>query len=194
VTPVVAHGVACVVQVPALAGERWKTTVLTPEPASAELLTRAIDPRTFAPPAGEVTEPVGFVLSIRRLATTLVLVLPTLSVASAAQVVRGHRFRASCRSSPRSRRPRRVGGERRPGAGAAGERWNATDGARVGVAGGCREADRAAQVRAGIGERRRRPLVSATIVYEPLVRHDPAGSRPVTVRPVAGAVVVPLKV
>ena len=55
----------------------------TPEPASAELLASTVEPLMFAPGAGEVTEPVGFVLSIRRFATTLVLVLPTLSVASA---------------------------------------------------------------------------------------------------------------
>ena len=68
---------------PAPAGERWNTIVSTPEPASAELLASATEPLTLAPPAGEVTEPVGFVLSIRRFATTSVLVLPTSSVASA---------------------------------------------------------------------------------------------------------------
>ena len=46
-------------------GERWNWTVSTPEPASAELLVSATVPRTFAPAAGAVTEPVGSVLSTR---------------------------------------------------------------------------------------------------------------------------------
>ena len=38
------------------------------------------------------------------------------------------------------------------------------------------------------------PLVSATIVYEPVFETTPAGLDAVTVRPVLGAVVVPLNV
>ena len=47
------------VQVPAPAGERWNWTVATPEPVSAESLVSVTVPRTFAPAAGAVTEPVG---------------------------------------------------------------------------------------------------------------------------------------
>ena len=54
------------VQVPAPAGERWNWTVSTPEPpASAELLVSATVPRMAAASAGNVTLPVGSVLSIR---------------------------------------------------------------------------------------------------------------------------------
>ncbi len=53
------------VQVPAPAGERWKTTVATPEPASAEFEVRATVPRTSAASIGAVIVPVGSVLSTR---------------------------------------------------------------------------------------------------------------------------------
>ncbi len=74
--------VAIVVQVPAPAGERWKSAEATPEPPSAELEeTVTAAPRTLAEAAGAVTEPVGFVLSTRTLVTSAeVKLLPTLSV------------------------------------------------------------------------------------------------------------------
>ena len=50
---------------PAPAGERWKTTVSTPDPASAEFEVSATVPRRSAASAGAVTEPVGSVLSTR---------------------------------------------------------------------------------------------------------------------------------
>ena len=54
------------VHVPAPAGERWNWTVSTPEPpASAELLVSATVPRIAAASAGNVTVPVGSVLSTR---------------------------------------------------------------------------------------------------------------------------------
>ena len=68
------------VQMPAPAGERWNRTVAIPEPASAESLVSAIVPRTFAPPPGAVTEPVGSVLSTRTVITGDVKTLPALSV------------------------------------------------------------------------------------------------------------------
>ena len=68
------------VQVPAPAGERWNCVVATPEPASAELLVIAIVPRTFAPPAGAVTAPVGAVLSTRTVIGADEKALPALSV------------------------------------------------------------------------------------------------------------------
>ena len=64
-TSVVSKLAGWFVQVPAPAGERWNWTVATPDPASAELLVSATVPRTFAPPAGAVTAPVGTVLSMR---------------------------------------------------------------------------------------------------------------------------------
>ncbi len=69
------------VQVPAPAGERWKVTVLTPEPpASAELLVSEIVLRTLAASAGAVIDPVGFVLSTRTVIVAEVKELPALSV------------------------------------------------------------------------------------------------------------------
>ncbi len=53
------------VHVPAPAAERSNWTVATPEPPSAELLESATVPRRSAPPAGDVTSPVGSVLSTR---------------------------------------------------------------------------------------------------------------------------------
>ena len=51
------------VQVPAPAGERWKMTVATPLPASAESLASTTVPARRRRSAGEVTEPVGLVAS-----------------------------------------------------------------------------------------------------------------------------------
>ena len=69
------------VQVPAPAGERWKTTVSRPEPASAELLVSETGGTPIsAPLAGAVTEPVGRVLSTRTVTVAEVKVLPALSV------------------------------------------------------------------------------------------------------------------
>jgi hypothetical protein len=66
---------------PAPAGERWNCAEATPEPPSPEFESTEIVPRTLAPVAGAVTEPDGFVLSTRTLATTAELSeLPTLSV------------------------------------------------------------------------------------------------------------------
>ena len=84
-TVVVSKLAAWFVQVPAPAGERWNTTVATPdaEPptsVSAELLVSAIVPRTFAATAGAVTAPVGRVLSTRIVIAAEVKALPALSV------------------------------------------------------------------------------------------------------------------
>jgi hypothetical protein len=69
------------VHVPAPAGDCWNWADATPAPESAESESTAIVPRTFAPAAGAVTEPVGFVLSTCTFATTAdVSELPTLSV------------------------------------------------------------------------------------------------------------------
>src|ERR671922_199309 len=69
------------VQFPAPAGDRWNWAEATPEPPSAEFESTEIVPRTFAPAAGAVIEPVGVVLSTRTLATTAEGVeLPALSV------------------------------------------------------------------------------------------------------------------
>ncbi len=74
--------VAIVVQVPAPAGERWKSACCTPEPPSAEFEeTVTALPRTFALATGAVIEPVGFVLSIRTFVTSAdVKLIPTLSI------------------------------------------------------------------------------------------------------------------
>ncbi len=70
-----------VVQLPSPRGERWNTTVPTPEPpASAEFAATAIEARTLAPSAGAVIEPVGFVLSTRTVIAAEVKELPALSV------------------------------------------------------------------------------------------------------------------
>ena len=70
-----------VVQVPSPSGERWNTTVPTPEPAaSAEFAATAIEARTLAPSAGAVIEPVGSVLSTRTVIAEEVKELPALSV------------------------------------------------------------------------------------------------------------------
>ena len=71
------------VQVPAPAGERWKTTDARPEPPSAELLASRIVSRTSAAFAGEVIEPVGLVTSIDQ-----VKVAGVASVFAAASVAR----------------------------------------------------------------------------------------------------------
>ena len=68
------------VHVPAPAGERWNCVVATPEPASAESLASETVPRTFAPPAGAVTAPVGSVLSTRTVIGAEAKALPALSV------------------------------------------------------------------------------------------------------------------
>jgi hypothetical protein len=54
--------------------------VATPEPASAELLVSPTVPRTFAPAAGAVTEPVGAVLSTRTVIAAEAKTLPAWSV------------------------------------------------------------------------------------------------------------------
>ena len=67
---------------PAPAGERWKTTLATPEPPSVELLTSMIVPLTSAPSAGEVIEPVGSVASTSHVyVTSLASVFPAASLA-----------------------------------------------------------------------------------------------------------------
>ncbi len=68
------------VQVERPIGERWNTTVATPEPVSAELLTSVIEPRTLAAATGLVTDPVGSVLSTRTVVTAELKTLPALSV------------------------------------------------------------------------------------------------------------------
>ena len=81
------------VQVPAAAGERWKTTVATPEPASAESLASTTVPPTAAPFAGAMTEPVGGVASTSHVnVTSEASVFPAASVARALSV---------CEPSPR---------------------------------------------------------------------------------------------
>jgi hypothetical protein len=55
--------VSITVQVPKPAGERWKTTCWTPEPASAESDETPVRPRTTAAAAGAVIEPVGLAVS-----------------------------------------------------------------------------------------------------------------------------------
>ena len=79
---------AWAVQVPVPAGERWKTTVATPEPpVSAELLASTIVPPTSAPFAGDVIEPVGAVASTSHVnVLSLASVLPAASVARAFSV------------------------------------------------------------------------------------------------------------
>ena len=73
--------VAIVVHVPAPAGERCSAADATPDPASAELADTVTDPRTMALVAGDVSEPVGAVLSTRTLLTVAdVVELPALSV------------------------------------------------------------------------------------------------------------------
>ncbi len=70
-----------VVQLPSPSGERWNTTVPTPEPpASVELDVTAIDARTLALSTGAVIEPTGFVLSTRTVTAADVKELPALSV------------------------------------------------------------------------------------------------------------------
>ena len=78
---------AWLVHVPAPAGERWKTTVATPEPVSAESLASTIVPPTAAPFAGAVIEPVGAVASTSHVKVTSVAsVFPAASVARASSV------------------------------------------------------------------------------------------------------------
>ena len=71
------------VQVPAPAGERWIFTLATPEPPSVPVADSAtVVPARYAP--GSVMPAVGAVLSTRRFVTTVELVvLATLSVATA---------------------------------------------------------------------------------------------------------------
>ena len=70
-----------VVQVFAPAGERWKATEATPEPASVAPAVATIVPRRFAAAIGEVRAPAGAVLSTRTFATVaLVPGLPAASV------------------------------------------------------------------------------------------------------------------
>ena len=78
---------------PAPAGERWKATVATPEPASAESLASTTVPPTAAPFDGAVTEPVGAVAS-----TSHVKVTSEASVFPAASVARAF---SVCEPSPR---------------------------------------------------------------------------------------------
>src|SRR5581483_2949702 len=62
---------------------RWKSAEATPEPPSAEFEVTVTVPLRLAAAAGAVIEPVGFVLSTRRLEITLEVVwFPTLSVAT----------------------------------------------------------------------------------------------------------------
>ena len=73
--------VGVAVQEPAPAGLRSKTTVATPDPASAELLVRATGETPISAPfAGAVTLPVGAVLSTRTVTEPDVNELPALSV------------------------------------------------------------------------------------------------------------------
>ena len=68
-------------QVPAPAGERWKSAEATPEVASPELEeTLTLEPRRLAAAAGAVTEPVGLVLSTVTVRVALAKELPALSV------------------------------------------------------------------------------------------------------------------
>ena len=76
------ESVSIVVHVPAPAGERWNTTWATPETESAEFDATATVPDSEAPPAGEVSEPVGSLLS------TLIVCLAESSVFPAASVAR----------------------------------------------------------------------------------------------------------
>jgi hypothetical protein len=77
----VSQGAGVAVHVPAPAGLRSKTTVATPEPASAESPVSATGATPIsAPLAGAVTEPVGLVLSTRIEIVADVKALPALSV------------------------------------------------------------------------------------------------------------------
>jgi hypothetical protein len=72
------------VHVPAPAGERWNCAEATPEPPSSEFELTEIVPRTLAPAAGAVTDPIGLVLSTCRFVTAVELTtLPAMSVATA---------------------------------------------------------------------------------------------------------------
>ncbi len=70
------------VQEPTPAGRLSKRTESTPEPLGSEAVTEtATVPDTRAPSDGALSEPVGLVLSTRRLATVAEVVwLPALSV------------------------------------------------------------------------------------------------------------------
>ena len=77
----VVSAAATFVQVLAPAGDRWKSTLATPEPPSAESDVTVKVPLMIALGAGAVIDPAGAVLSTRTLAMTPdVKALPTLSV------------------------------------------------------------------------------------------------------------------
>ena len=72
------------VQEPPPAGLRSKRTESTPEPpVSAEFEETEIVPRTAAPSAGAVSEPVGFVLSTVTVRSADVKLFPASSVVTA---------------------------------------------------------------------------------------------------------------
>ncbi len=72
--------VSIVVQVPAPAGERWKTTESMPDPPSDAVALSGTSPRRLAP--GSVRLAAGAVLSTRRPATVEVVWLPAASLTS----------------------------------------------------------------------------------------------------------------
>ena len=74
--------VAIVVQAPPPAGRRWNSAESTPEPVSAESEETVTElPRSAAPSAGAVREPVGSVASKWNVRAEGVSALPTSSVA-----------------------------------------------------------------------------------------------------------------
>src|SRR3954452_12300421 len=68
--------------VAAPAGERWNATSATPLPESLEAVDTSTNADTSAPSVGDVSSPVGGVLSIRRFATPAVDLLPPPDVAT----------------------------------------------------------------------------------------------------------------